>query len=120
MDAARNGFLRHRAGALAQPERLQSKMLDALHPGQLQRPAGAMDGATVDDQHTPGILGDGHQVPDASADAGEAGHFRHALPGELSRDPVGEFAGIRTAGAGLDDGFIRGRLHGRDGAGALN
>ena len=61
LDAARDVFLRHRTGSFAQPQLLQFEMLDALHSGEFQCLARAIDGTTVDDEHTPGFFGDSLQ-----------------------------------------------------------
>lgn len=90
---------------------MQFEVLKILKASQAERVGGAIQRAAVNHQDAFGFFRFGHQVFDAATNPGETGHLRHAFTRKPARDMIGQFAGVRTTGAGIDH---RGRLWWRD------
>src|SRR5262245_36780922 len=74
-----DGIVVHGTVALAESQFVQTEMLELRHAGLFKGLACAVDGTAVDDEDPWRAFRDGEEVFHASADAGKARHFRHAL-----------------------------------------
>jgi|ERR1035438_5469142 hypothetical protein len=80
-----------------------AKMFELLEASELQRLAGALLGAAVDNQQFGGGLCVSHDGVHPAADAGQAMHLARAVLGHLARGLVRESADVGGAGAGKDE-----------------
>jgi hypothetical protein len=87
-------------------------MVKFMEAGQFKGVPGTIQRAAIHDQNPLGSFRRRYQTFDPAANPSEAGHLRCAIAGELAGHAVGNFAGVRATGAGVDHGGWFG-WHGR-------
>jgi len=93
----------HRAGTFLETELMQFQVAKMLETGEFKGAFRAVHRAAVNDQDLVGAFGPGDHPLDAAADAGEAGHIGDFCLREPPGGAVGEFSGVGTPGAGIND-----------------
>ena len=90
---------------LAQPQLVQSQILEILDSGELECLAGAVDRTTISDKNALRLLCHRDEMLHSASDTRESGHLSDTFLRMLASDSIRQLIRIGTTGKGINDGL---------------